>query len=307
MWAKKHSTLLLLILGSVVIGVGALLFPRPALAQCGSSVSSCKNCHEVQGKDSVNAKGAWHTDHAFGDFCEFCHGGNVKGVDEASAHVGLVNPLADVKTSCQSCHANNYMTLAQQYATTLGQPLGTGSTPGPTPAASGGTPTAAGAAPCGPAAPTSGQLIDLNKIYADTGKPPAPNIGNWILSALIGATLLVLLGLVWHYDNPLPRLAALVRQILVTPVLTATTPEGIQMNLPVEFSGRPEFSALNRALASSDPATVRAVTQLLADRESGPKILRALSHMDLQTLASLGENDQKALASLLALMKEMKA
>jgi hypothetical protein len=70
---------------------------------------------------------------------------------------------------------------------------------------------------------------------------------------------------------------------------------------------RPESAAIERALAASDPATVRAVTQLLSDREHGPKILQALSHSDLKTLAALGENDQTALTALLKLAREMNA
>jgi hypothetical protein len=307
---KKNMPWLLLIMGCLTLGAALLLFPRPAAAQCGSSVSSCKNCHEVQGQDPVNTKGAWHQQHAFGDFCEFCHAGNVKAKDKAGAHAGMVEPLADVKGSCQSCHPSDYLDRAKKYADALGKTIGTGATPsGGTPAATGAvTTTATTNAPCGPAAPTSGQVIDLNQIYA-AGPNPAPptNVGNLILIGLIGATALVLLGLVWHYENPLPRLVVSMRSLLATPVLTATTPEGVTLQVPAEIARRPEFGALERALASSDPATARAVTQLLADRENGPKILKALSHLDLQTLAALGESDQKALATLLALAREMKA
>ena len=104
----------------------ALLLPNSAGAQCGSSASSCKNCHEIQAKAPVNTKGDWHTQHAFGDFCEFCHAGNVKAKDEAAAHTGMVAPLADVKGSCQSCHPDNFTDRAQTYATALGVTIGAG-------------------------------------------------------------------------------------------------------------------------------------------------------------------------------------
>lgn len=307
--SRKNTPLLLLIAGCLTLGVVLFLFPHPAAAQCGSSASSCKNCHETQGKDSVNAKGVWHQQHAFGDFCEFCHAGNVKAKEEVGAHAGMVLPLADVKGSCQSCHPNDYMERAKTYADALGKPIGTGAAPAATtPAAVGAiTTVGGGTAPCGPSAPTTGQVIDLTKVYAE-GLSPAPpaNLGNLILASLIGATLLALFGLVWYYEKPLPRIVALVRDILATPVLTATTPEGVKLNVPAGMARRPEFEVLERALGSSDPATVRAVTNLLSDRENGPKILKALSHMDLQTLGALGESDQKALAALLALAKEMK-
>lgn len=305
---RKNVPLFLLVAGCLALGVGLLLFPRDASAQCGSSASSCKTCHEVQGKDPVNAKGAWHQQHAFGDFCEFCHAGNVKAKDEAAAHTGMISPLADVKGSCQSCHPNDYMDRAQKYAEALGKPIGTGAAPtGATPAADTAATTSGGPnAPCGPAAPTGGQVIDLNKVYAGLDQVPPSNLGNYILMGLIGATLVVLLALVWYYEKPLPRLVAWARNVLAAPLLTATTPEGVTMNVPAEVARRAEFSQLQRMLASSDAATVRAVTQLLSDRENGPKTLRALSHMDLQTLAALGESDQKVLTTLLTLAKEMK-
>ncbi len=302
---KKNAPVLLLIFSCLAIGVALLLFPRPAAAQCGSSASSCKNCHEVQGKDPVNTKGAWHTAHAFGDFCEFCHGGNVKGKDEASAHAGLVDPLSDVKASCQSCHANNYMDLANQYAMALGKTVGTGAAPAVGATGTVTSTTTTSGAPCGPAAPTGGQIIDLNKVYAQSLLPPGPNVGNWILVGLIGGTLVVLLGLIWHYEKPLPRILEYGRELLAMPVITATTSEGLQMPVPGRASRSAEFTALERMLSSSDPATVRAVTQLLADRENGPRILKAISNLDLQALAALGEGDQKALAALLALAKEI--
>src|SRR5512142_1684908 len=105
----------------------ALATPQTAKAQCGSQASSCKNCHEVQGKDPVNADGTgWHQSHAFGDFCYICHGGNNQATDETAAHQGMVSPLADVDASCKSCHSSDTVAFAQQYAATLGQTVGTG-------------------------------------------------------------------------------------------------------------------------------------------------------------------------------------
>ena len=122
----------------IVIASGiALAFTQPAhaaqcgsqassvLAQCGSQISSCKNCHEVQEKKPVNTDGTpWHTSHAFGDFCYICHGGNQQATDETLAHSGMVDPLSDIKASCQSCHPSDYQTKAQVYATKLGVQIG---------------------------------------------------------------------------------------------------------------------------------------------------------------------------------------
>src|SRR5512140_566335 len=107
--------LLLLISGFAFIGV------KPVQAQCGSQASSCKNCHEVQGQDPVNADGTgWHQSHAFGDFCYICHGGNNQAKDKAAAHTGMVAPLADVKAACQQCHAADLDARAKVYADVLG-------------------------------------------------------------------------------------------------------------------------------------------------------------------------------------------
>jgi hypothetical protein len=126
------------------------------LAQCGSQASSCKNCHEVKGEDPVNSKGDWHVAHAFGDFCEFCHGGNVQATDEAAAHQGLVQPLDDVKTNCSSCHADDYQTRAEKYAAVLGVTVGSSGGGSAQPPATLAAPSQAGQ-PSQPAQPAASQ------------------------------------------------------------------------------------------------------------------------------------------------------
>ena len=166
----------------------------PASAQCGSQASSCKNCHEVQGQDPVNSDGTgWHQSHAFGDFCYICHAGNQQATDKAAAHQGMVDPLSDIKASCQQCHVADLDARAQVYATALGVDVGSGST---VPAA--GTSDAAPASATVAASATSGQscneivVDDPNAInYAQNydeivlGKKPI-NWGNSILVAMIG-------------------------------------------------------------------------------------------------------------------------
>ncbi len=294
---RKHIGFFLL-MGVMLAVIAFITWPRPASAQCGSSASSCKNCHEVKKQDPVNTKGEWHTAHAFGDFCEFCHAGNVKAKDQAAAHTGLISPLSDVKGSCQSCHPNDYMDRANKFADTLGVQIG--SSTAPTSGKTGSTPVTASeaTAPCGPAGSGGGQVIDLNKIYA-AGMPDVPptNVGNIVLLVLIGGTVVTFGGLAAHYEHPLERGVATWRQLLASPALAPA---------PESTAARPELNTLMPLLASSDSNTLRAMIQLLSDRENGPKILQALSHMDLSTLAALGESDQKALAALLALTKEMK-
>ena len=99
---------------------------NPVSAQCGSSASSCKNCHEVQSKMPVNNDGtAWHTSHAFGDFCYICHAGNQQVMDESESHASMVPPLSDIKASCQQCHPDDLQERAQVYATALDIEIGT--------------------------------------------------------------------------------------------------------------------------------------------------------------------------------------
>src|SRR5512143_2593078 len=111
----------------VIVTAIALAMPQTAEAQCGSQASSCKNCHEVQAKDPVNVDGTgWHQSHAFGDFCYICHGGNNQAKDKAAAHEGMVDPLADVKASCQQCHAADLDARAKVYADALAVEVGSG-------------------------------------------------------------------------------------------------------------------------------------------------------------------------------------
>ncbi len=138
----------------------ALATPQTAKAQCGSQASSCKNCHEVQAKDPVNADGtAWHQSHAFGDFCYICHGGNNQATDQTAAHTGMVSPLSDVQAACAQCHPSDLQARADVYAKVLGVTVGTGA-PAATGAGIAATATPVMAAPAAPAAPPAAAPID---------------------------------------------------------------------------------------------------------------------------------------------------
>jgi hypothetical protein len=191
MQSKKHfmipivaGALLLLFSGIVFVGV------KPAKAQCGSQASSCKNCHEVQAQDPVNADGTgWHQSHAFGDFCYICHAGNNQAKDKTAAHEGMVDPLFDVAASCQQCHAADLQDRAQVYASTLGVEVGAG-TIAPASVKVEATPVSVASAP----SVESNQVVvnDPNVTdYAQTydevvlGKKPV-NWGNMLLIGMIG-------------------------------------------------------------------------------------------------------------------------
>lgn len=126
---SSRKPFLFIVASILLITTVFLLWPTgSANAQCGSQASSCKNCHEVQAEFPVNNDGTdWHQSHAFGDFCEFCHAGNVQAPEKDAAHVGLVAPLDDVKAGCSACHANDLMEKAEVYAVALGVEVGSGS------------------------------------------------------------------------------------------------------------------------------------------------------------------------------------
>ena len=179
---------------AIVIVTGILLMTAsPASAQCGSQASSCKNCHEVQGQDPVNADGTgWHQSHAFGDFCYICHAGNNQAKDKTAAHEGMVDPLSDVAASCQQCHVADLQERAQVYASALGVEIGSGSS-NPASGSSEAATVSADPAPVAASNPCNEIMVDdPNAVnYAQNydaivlGKKPV-NWGNMILIGMIG-------------------------------------------------------------------------------------------------------------------------
>ena len=205
MQVKKLSFLLLALGCALVITVG-IFFMLPAQhvsAQCGSQASSCKNCHETQAQDPVNNdKTAWHTSHAFGDFCYLCHAGNNQATDKTAAHTGMVDPMKDIVSACKSCHTSDYQAKAQIYATTLGVTTGSGSAATAAPASQPVAATPAPAADTNPAASSpdvavavaavpAGSMVDYSQRYDQTVLGQAPvNTGNVILIIIVAVILL---------------------------------------------------------------------------------------------------------------------
>jgi hypothetical protein len=187
----------------ITTGIFFLLPAQPVSAQCGSQASSCKNCHETQAQDPVsNDLTTWHGQHAFGDFCYLCHGGNNQATDKTAAHTGMIDPLSDVVVNCKSCHPNDYEARAQIYGDTLGIKVGslkaTLAATQSAPQASTAAPAAAAPnAPQAPAAPAqaavipAADLVDYTQRYNETvlGQKPV-NVGNVILILMIAGLLL---------------------------------------------------------------------------------------------------------------------
>jgi len=291
------------------------------LAQCGSQASSCKNCHEVKGEDPVNSKGEWHVSHAFGDFCEFCHGGNVQATDKTAAHQGLIQPLGDVKANCSSCH-DDYQAKAQTYAVALGvtlstggsspaqppaqpsgsgpaqppaQPSGSGSTQPPAQSAAAGQPSAPPAAPA--AAP--GEIIDYTAQYNATQAAPV-SAGNLVVGVLL--LLTVIGGGTFIYWNE-KRLRSSGQRLSRPP---AAEQERQPVAATAEAAGdlSPELARLLPVLQSLDPRTLRALRIILSDRKRGEELLQSLSLINFTVLEEMKRLDKRELSLLLALASE---
>jgi hypothetical protein len=303
--------------------IGSAVFDRPlqcgvkvsnGLAQCGSAASSCKNCHEVKGEDPVNAKGDWHTQHAFGDFCEFCHAGNVQATDKTAAHQGLVEPLGDVKANCSSCHADDYQAKAQTYASTLGVTIGASTSGSSQPPTNPSAPSApapqqpAQPAPQAPAAsapiaaPTSNEVVD----YASSA---APVNGNVIAAIVLVLMIIAGAALVYWNEKRLRKLAipkSTEGYVTFETDRPSSAKEQSGMVAADEPIGEvsPELAKLLPVMRSLDPRTLRALRIILSDRKRGEELLQSLSLINFSVLEEMKRLDKKELSLLLALASE---
>jgi len=272
------------------------------LAQCGSQASSCKNCHEVKGEDAVNAKGDWHISHAFGDFCEFCHAGNVAATDKAAAHEGLVTPLSDVKANCSSCHADDYQTRAEKYATALGVAVGASNTKPPTSSSGSDKPASQPPAQQPPAqvetAPKPAIVLPPKAEMVDYNQPAnSVNMGNVITAFLLIIT--VVGGGAFVYWNE-KRL----RKAKMAAASGAVAQSGGEETVTSIDQLPPDVVKLLPTLKLLDPRTLKALHIILADRKRGEDLLQSLSVINFAVLDEMKRLDKKELSLLLALAGE---
>lgn len=275
--------------------------------QCGSQASSCKNCHEVKGEDPVNAEGEWHVSHAFGDFCEFCHGGNVQAVDKDAAHQGLVTPLGDVKTNCLSCH-EDYESLAQTYATALGVTIGasgggSAAPPSQPPAPSEPASPSSEPAPDAGPAPSGGEIVDYAAEYMSGGAPQI-SAGNVIVGGLLVLTIAGGAAFITWNEKRLKRaseLTAPASSVAKAPMATV----GPEVIVPESFGDlSPELLKLLPLLQALDPRTLRALRIILSDHRRGEELLQSLSLINFSVLEEMRRLDKRELSLLLALASE---
>ncbi|GAB4409711.1 MAG: hypothetical protein Kow00106_03300 [Anaerolineae bacterium] len=229
----------LALLGLVLVLTGGLwlLTPAPAAAQCGSQASSCKNCHEVNQKYPVNTSGDWHIAHAFGDFCQFCHGGNVQATDAGLAHADMFYPLQDPAQSCAACHPADFTQKAQVYADALGVTLTSGSAGGDAGDNQAAISAAATAIYAPPPLGAEGEavlLLDYNRRYERDvlGKQDPPDWKNGLLAVMavfLGGALTVS---VWRFEG----LSRTIRELRESPFLFGD-PDAPPPVAPAEIPG----------------------------------------------------------------------
>jgi len=294
---KKWSLFALIFSVSVVVFMGSfwLSMPKVTQAACGASTSSCKNCHEVKGEDPVSKKGDWHTQHAFGDFCQACHLGVATETDKAKAHVGVVaKPLTQPEQSCASCHPADSAARVAKYGGTVtggsnstGNPTSASGAPatGTSPAGTGTVTPSPAATEVPPSANPNFDLIDFNV------KDMIPWLA-WVIGIINAFVLLILGVLSWRWKKGLWPWFLL---------------KGRQKSVPFNTLP-PEAQEVFSKLLKGDMHTVLVLEQILK-REQGSKLLQAVSRLPENVLVQLitfDENELKSLSSLTDLMKNEK-
>jgi hypothetical protein len=284
--------------GFLILASAFVISVPSADAQCGSQASSCKNCHEVQGQMPVNDKGDWHSSHAFGDFCEFCHAGNVQATDADIAHEGMVDPLGDIQASCAACHPSDTQEKAQVYAAALGVVVGSGSS-GSNSGDDSSTDTTEGDESAGstielspPEIVTEG-LVDFNQRYDETVLGVKDiNWGNVILGLMIAMVAVGGGGFVFWNERRLRAAAEPLTEKEVEETVTpALTIEGVS----------PEISALIPQLEALNPLGRRALAKLLENPEEASDLLFRLSRLDPDLVRQVRGLDRDTRSMLLAI------
>jgi len=285
---------------------------QDASAQCGSQASSCKNCHEVQGKDPVAKKGQWHIDHAANDYCEFCHAGNVQATDKDKAHVGMVKPGDNLKASCGGMCHQDFSARADKYIA-VGMQVGGGAAQPPAASSGGQAPAATAVAPAQPAQPAapaaqskpaapppaSGQIVDFNQPKPNLeANPSTVNVGNIVLGVLVVLVLIVGVVIVFAGEGGLRKLTAWQAQPAVASAYRGTP---LPDNWADLVKAKPELEQVLPMLARADPRTIKAIAHVLSDPSHGDEALQALGKIDLKLIEDvrkLGPRERELLLAL---------
>lgn len=280
-------------------------------AQCGASLSSCKTCHEIKHAKPVANQGPWHQQHAFGDFCEFCHGGNTAAKDEASAHQGINKmPLKNAGNTCSSCHPDDYKELAMKYAAVLKIDLGDMSAAGPETEATAQeskTTEIQATATAQPTAtisvPAGGEVVDFNELLNEKEKS-ALNVGNLVVIILILGTLAVFF-LLYGWFNKEPIMEKLKSFRGLEEKSAPGEEEEFQPDMD-EIANilqrRPLLQSIVLQLNKMDHASLESLLKIIGEEE-GESLLKSISRLDLHLISSLNKLSDKELEVTTTLAK----
>jgi hypothetical protein len=288
---------------------------QDASAQCGSQASSCKNCHEVQGKDPVATKGPWHIDHAANDYCEFCHAGNVQATDKDKAHVGMVQSGDNLKQSCGGMCHQDFQARADKYIA-AGMKVGGGAAQPPAAPSGSQAPAATAPAAAAPAQlaqpadppaqskpaalpPSSGQIVDFNQPKPNLeANRSQVNVGNIVLGVLVVLVFMVGVVIVFSGEGGLKKLGAWQAQPAVASAYRGTP---LPDNWADLVKAKPELAEVLPMLARADSRTIKAIARVLSDPSHGDEALQALGKIDLKLIEDvrkLGPRERELLLAL---------
>lgn len=299
---RKFAVIPLFVCALGLIALAVFWPVGTASGQCGSQASSCKNCHEVQGLDAVNNDGTgWHQSHAFGDFCEFCHAGNVQALEQDIADTGMVAPLSDVQASCGSCHPADLLEKADVYAVALGVTVGsssgggTGSSspPGGEPPANSGT-GSAGFSNSSLLLPGA-EVVDYSRQYDETvlGKRFL-DWGDLTVGLLIAAVTLGGGGFIFWNERRLQQPSPVEKR-------KKDTLSHAGSDLPAVEGYPADIVAFLPKITALNPVGRRALGRILTNPEEAADLLHSLSRLDPELVQRMRALDRESRALLLAL------
>jgi hypothetical protein len=203
---------------------------------------------------------------------------------------------SDVKAGCFSCHPDNYMQLAQEYATTLGVTLGeAGTAPvSGTPEVTAVTTTTVETLPSGGGMVISEPgTVDYVQQYNETvlGEHPI-NWGNVIVVLIILGILFGGGAFVYWNERRRRGLKGFFSQKAVQPI------EGV---VPVVEGYSSEVTELLPLIAKLNPVGLHALKRLLANPDQANEMLHSLSHLDPELVKRVQALDKDSRAMLMAM------
>jgi hypothetical protein len=271
-------------------------------------------------------EGQWHKDHSFGDFCEFCHGGNTASTVKAEAHADFsMIPVENPGNACSSCHPNDYQERAQEYAELLNIEIPDAGAPvaaapsgdsddsdessGGTAAESSGesaTTTASGGSSI--SIPSGGEVVDFNELLNEADKDSTVNVGNLIFIGLIIGLGFVWAGLFWSFNKE--KITEKFQRIASEPPIDAGESEVQNQSVTQDeilrtLNDRPQLRQLFMQLKDSDPAVLDALISITGQNGNSEKLIKTIGKLDLNLMKSLQNLRESELDVLLTLAKKM--